>query len=313
MSKILAVFGATGQQGSSIINSILNDTDLSQQYTFRAITRDTTSEKTKALLQKGVEIVQGNVLDRSSLEAALTGVHSVFAMTTPAFGPDSEDVENQSARTIADVAVEKGVELFIFSTLPSATKISGGKYTKVAPFDQKAKAEAYIRTLPIKSIFYCPGTFMQNFHALGFLGPQKATDGSGAYVLTRANSPQTKTPLIDAVSDTGKFIGAILAEPETYVGKTICAAQGLYTLQEIADAMSRASGKKVVYKQISEDEFVNGVPFGGDVFLECFAYHEEFGYFGEGTKKLVTWAAEQARGRLTSLDEFLKNNPIKLE
>lgn len=121
MSKILAVFGATGQQGGSVINYVLNDPDLSQKYKIRAITRSTNSEQAKQLKGK-VQVVQGDVLDRASLQTALTGAHTVFAMTTPDFGPNSFEVEYDSGKTIADVAVEKGAEYIIFSTLPPAKK-----------------------------------------------------------------------------------------------------------------------------------------------------------------------------------------------
>lgn len=43
MSKILAIFGAAGQQGSSVLNHVLNDPELSQEYSVRAITRDVNS------------------------------------------------------------------------------------------------------------------------------------------------------------------------------------------------------------------------------------------------------------------------------
>jgi len=157
MSQILAVFGATGQQGGSIIDYVLNDPELNQKYKIRAITRDTDSEKAKQLKKK-VEVVHGDVLNRASLETALTGTHTVFAMTMPSFGPEGPELEYNSGKTIADVAVEKGVEYIIFSTLPGIKEISGGKYTKVTPFDQKAKVEHYIRSLHnIKSAFYSPG------------------------------------------------------------------------------------------------------------------------------------------------------------
>ena len=57
-------------------------------------------------------------------------------------------------------------------------------------------------------------------------------------------------PMIDAVGDTGKFVGAILAEPEKYEGKTFCAAVKLYSLEDVAGIMSEATGKRVVYRQI---------------------------------------------------------------
>jgi len=311
MSKILAVFGATGQQGGSVINHVLDDSELSQMYKIRAITRDVNSEKAKKLAEK-VDVVHGDMLNRASLEAALHGVQTVFAVTVPSFGPDALEVEYNSAKAIADVAVEKSAEYIIFSTLPSITEISGGKYTKVTPFDAKAKAEQYIRRLPIRSAFFSGGFFMENFQAQPFLAPQKAADGT--WVLSRPNAPGTEQPYFDAVGDTGKFVGAMLAEPDKFEGKTFCAAQALYTLEEIAAVMSKATGKTVVYKQVPAEDFGTRMPpFLADVFMEGFAYQEEFDYFGPDTKKLVAWAAENARGRLSTLEEYFATHPLQLE
>jgi len=309
MSKILAVFGATGQQGGSVINYMLNDPELSQKYKIRAITRDANSEKAKQLKEK-VEVVQGDVLNRASLETALTGAHTVFAMTTPSFGPDGLEVEYKSGKTIADVAVEKGAEYIIFSTLPPVKEISGGKYTKVTPFDAKAKAEQHIRGLHIKSAFYSPGAFMENFQSQTFLAPRQAPDGT--WVMARHTSPKTQLPFIDAVGDTGKFVGAILAEPDKYEGKTFCAATALYSWEEVVAIMSKATGKTVVYKQIPLEEFKKSIPFEADIFVEVFSYQEEFGYFGPDSKKLVAWAAENARGRLSTFKEYLETHPLQL-
>lgn len=305
MSKVLAVFGATGQQGSSVINYVLNDPDLSQKYKIRAITRDTNSEQARKLKEK-VEVVQGDVLDRASLQTALTGASTVFAMTTPDFGPNSFEVEYNSGKTIADVAVEKGAKYIIFSTLPSAKEISDGKYTKVAHFEAKADVERYIRGLPIKSAFYSPGGFMENFH--NFLPPRQAPNGTWAIAST--NSSKTQVPLISVVGDTGKFVGAILAEPDKYQGTTFCAAQAMYSWEDIAAIMSKATGKTVIYEQIPPEEFVKNFPF--EAVLEGWKYPEEFGYWGPDTKKLIAWAAENARGRLSTLEDYLEAHPLQL-
>ena len=140
MSKLLAIFGATGQQGSSVINYILNDLELSQQYKIRAITRNVNSDNAKQLKTK-VEVVPGDVLNRTTLESALTDVHTIFAMTTPSYGPDALEIEYTSGKTIADVAVEKGAEYIIFNTLPSIREMIGKKYIKIISFDVKAKIE----------------------------------------------------------------------------------------------------------------------------------------------------------------------------
>lgn len=262
MSKILAVFGATGQQGGSVINYVLQDPELSQAYKIRAITRDFNSDKAKKL-KESVEVVQGDVADRVSLEVALTGVHTVFAMTTPDFSPEAVEVEYSNAKRIADVAIEKGAEYFIFSTLTAVTEISGGKYTKVTAFDAKAKAEQYIRGLTIRSAFYLPGSFMENFQSQTFLAPRRAAEGT--WVLTRNVPADSKLPLIDAVGDTGKFVGAILAEPDKHEGKTICAATALQSWNEIVAAISKATGQTVVYKQVPSSELKESLPFNSDV------------------------------------------------
>lgn len=176
-------------------------------------------------------------------------MHTIFAMTTPDFGPDALEVEFNNAKTIADVAIEKGVEYIIFSTLPVVREISGDKYTKVTPFDAKAKAEEYIRGLKkIKSAFISLGSFMENFQLQDFLAPQRGPDGT--FVMTRHISPKAQLPLIDAVGDVGKFVGAVLAESDKYEGRRFCAATALYSMEEICATMSKASGKKVIYKQV---------------------------------------------------------------
>ena len=310
MSKILAVFGATGQQGSSVINYVLQDPELSQQYKVRAITRDVNSEKARQLKEK-VEVVYGDVLNRASLETALTGVHTVFAMTTPTFDLNGGlEAEYNSGKTIADVTVEKGAEYIIFSTLPPVKQLSGGKYSNVIHFDAKAKIEQYIRGLHIKSAFYSPGIFMQNFQSIPILTPQPASDGT--WVIALNNSPKAQLPFIDAVGDTGKFIGAILAKPDRYEGKTFCAASAFYNLEEVAAIMSKATGKTVIYKQIPVEDFKKSLPFGQDIISEAFSYIEEFHGWGPGSEELVAWAAENARGRLSSLEEYLEAHPLQL-
>ncbi|KAF7554685.1 hypothetical protein G7Z17_g2719 [Cylindrodendrum hubeiense] len=287
MSKILAVFGATGQQGSSVVNYVLNDPELSKEYKIRAITRDVTSEKAKQLAEK-VEVVQGDILDNASLKTALAGAHTVFAMTSPGFGPDAVDVEYNSGKAIADAALEQGVEYIIFSTLKSVSEMSGGKYTAVTPFDAKAKIEKYVRGLTIKSAFYAPAYFMQNLQAQPYLAPQQLPDGT--WVLPRPVSPKTKVPYIDAVGDSGKIIGAILAEPDKYEGKTFHAAAMTHTYEEIVAILSKVTGKTIVYKQISVEDFRNSLPFAADLFTDGVCCLEEYGYFGPGGEELILWS-----------------------
>lgn len=306
MSQILTVFGATGQQGSAVIDYVLNDTELSRKYKLRAVTRDLNSERSQQLKAKDIQVVRGDISDRGSLDEALRDAHTVFLITVPDFGADALKVEFESAKNVADVSLQKGVQYIIFSTLPSVSNISGGKYTSVTMFDAKAQAEKYIRNLPIKSAFYSPGSFMMNYITIA--APKRASDGT--YVIALHISPKTRIPLVDAGADTGKFIGSILAKPDAYNGKVIHGAERLYSMEEIVMAMSKATGKEVVYRQISVESYKATMPFGGDILAQTMSYFEEFGYYGTDTEELIAEAAHSARGRLTMFEEFLEKHPV---
>ncbi|KAF4624493.1 hypothetical protein G7Y89_g13674 [Cudoniella acicularis] len=325
--KILTIFGATGrketlllltarqdtdvlcflEQGGSVLKYVLADPILSKTYRIRIITRDLSNALLAPLSEKGVEIFQADANSLPSLKLALAGTHTVFTLTSSTFTPNAKTLEITQGKNIADAAISAGVSYFIFSTLPNITKISGGKYTQVHHFDAKAEIEEYIRTLPIKSAFYNPGSFMQNF--LNALAPQKQPDGT--YVIATVGSPETRLPLLDPVGDSGKFVGAILAEPEKYEGKTLCAAGSLYTFEECARIIGQISGKKVVYLQIDESVLRGMVPKElADTYVEMAFYYQDFGYFGPGTEELVQWASENATRVLTGFEEWLKSNPL---
>lgn len=56
MSKLITVFGATGNQGGSVIKHILADSALSKTFKIRGITRDTSKPAAQALAKQGVEL-----------------------------------------------------------------------------------------------------------------------------------------------------------------------------------------------------------------------------------------------------------------
>ena len=57
MANILAVFGATGNQGGSVIRAVLADPVLSKSFKIRAITRDATTPSSQDLVKQGVEVI----------------------------------------------------------------------------------------------------------------------------------------------------------------------------------------------------------------------------------------------------------------
>ncbi|KAF9899379.1 hypothetical protein EC991_008992 [Linnemannia zychae] len=309
MSKLLVVFGATGQQGGSIVEYVINDPELSMIYQVRAITRDPSTTKAQALKNKGIQVVKGDVDDKESIKQAMHGADTVFVMTVTIYDERLRERESAQGKALADAAVAAGAKYLIYSSLANATAISNGA-SIVPEFDGKFEVEEYIRTLPIKSAFFAPGSFMQNY--LTLLRPKLI--GDGTYAIVDVVSPKTKIPLIDITGDTGKYVGAILAEPDKYEGKVFYASTKLYTVEEIAQVFSKVTGKVVQYNQLPINVFKEFFPpVAADIFVDMFLYIQDFGYFGPQSKELVAETSSHARGKLTTLEEFLVREEFTLQ
>lgn len=66
MSKLVVVFGATGQQGSEVVYELLKD----KPWKVRAVTRNTESDKSKAFEKLGAEVVAADFNNPETLTAA---------------------------------------------------------------------------------------------------------------------------------------------------------------------------------------------------------------------------------------------------
>ncbi|PSN60669.1 NAD(P)-binding protein [Corynespora cassiicola Philippines] len=309
--QLLTIFGATGNQGGSVAHTVLSSPTLSSKYAVRAITRSATKPSAQALSSAGAEVIQADLNDPSTLPAALKDTAFLFAVTETNYGPNGKEPEFAQAKALADAAVEAGVEYIIWSSMSHPHKISGGKLTSVVHFDVKAEVEAYIRGLPVKSAFFAPGAFMQNF--LGMQAPRPSPEGDGSFVLANVFPAKTKVPLID-ITETGKWVAAILEKPDEYEGKLFAAAEGLYTFPQVVEIMSRVSGKTVKHVRVPDEVIKGHLPEGvRDMMYGMFVFQREYGYFGDSMEKDVLWAKEQAKGELTGLESFLTGCSWKLE
>ncbi|KAH6632242.1 hypothetical protein F5144DRAFT_630134 [Chaetomium tenue] len=308
---LLTIFGATGQQGGSVATFILSHPTLSARYRVRGVTRDASQPAAAALRARGAEVVQADLDDADSLRHALSGGDGgvVFITTTTVYDAVTKEREVRQGKAAADAAVAAGVGFVVYSTEVHCEVVSGGKYP-VPSFDSRGEVEAYIRSLPVRNAFYAPGSFMSNL--LGMMAPRSVGDGEG-YVIANTLPGDRVLPWIDVVADTGPVVGAVLAEPERFEGKRLCVASGLFSLEEVAEKISRVTGKTVKYVRVSEDVFKTYLPEGArEPVVSMFRFIAESGYYGPGTEKLVEETTALLPCALTGLDEYLAAN-IKLE
>ncbi|KAH2185613.1 hypothetical protein KXV88_001931 [Aspergillus fumigatus] len=305
MSKILTVFGATGKQGGSVIRTILQDAKLSQEFRIRGITRDTTKLAAQALSKQGVELRNADMNSKESLVQALQGSHSVFLVTTPAWGVAGSDAELVHGKNATDAAKATGVQHLIFSSLLNVTETSGGRLKHVPHFDQKAQVEQYIRSTGVPATFVLPGYFMSNYPEVGML--RKGEDG--VYNLAYPVGQNAKFPLVDIEADMGKYVAAALKNPSESLGAQILAAEDYYTPTRILQEFEEVTGQKARFVQVDPDTFKSFMPGPiGEEMLQNHLFIENPGYFnGRDLKESNDWL-EKAGYQPTSWREFLERN-----
>ena len=308
MSNLLVIFGVNGQQGSSVANTVLSTPALSKQYRIQGVTRDANSASAKGWIKRGVSIVGADMNDRAALKRALTSAHTVYAMTNSPMDNTKKHIEIEQGRNIIDAAIEAGVKHFIFSSTPSASEITNGRYTEVGHFDAKYEVEKYLKTTTMPYTIYSPSAFMQNF-----LGPfRPVPTGPDHFALMQFISGDAKIPLIDISHDTGKFVGHVLENPEAFYSKTIAGAGGIYTFNELATIATKVSGKNVTFKQVPEDAWRSKVPAQmQEEMVQMMKMFEENGYYGSETARIVS-EGQKGVSDLVTFEKFVDENKAAL-
>ncbi|TDK32183.1 NmrA/HSCARG family protein [Rhizobium deserti] len=239
----ILVFGATGQQGGSVAAALSRS-----GWPVRAMVRELTAQKSEALRDAGVELVEGSFDDADAMRAAMNGAYGVFSVqpSSPG-GVVSDEDEVRYGTTIADLAVETGVKHLVYTSGSAA----GDQPTGVAHYDTKAQIEKHIRTLPITSTIVRPSTFMELLLMPGFGLDQ------GHY--TFFMHPERAIQVL-AVEDIGKIVAAVFADPARFGGQTFEIASDTVSGLELQELFSEMAGRPIPYARFP-DEVLAANPF----------------------------------------------------
>ncbi len=252
----IVVIGATGAQGGGLTRAILNDP--SGGFAARALTRNVSSGKAKALQALGAEVVAANVDDEESLKRAFEGAYGAFCITFfwEHFSPEKEFSQ---AAAMARAAKHAGLQHVVWSTLEdtrqwiplSDTRMPTlmGKY-KVPHCDAKGEANRFFTELGVPTTFLLTSFYWENFIIFG-MGPQKGPDGKLAITFPMGDK---KLPGI-AAEDIGKCVYSIFRRGEDWIGRTVGIAGEHLSGAEMAAAFSRALGEEVRYNEVSPDAY----------------------------------------------------------
>lgn len=276
--KIIAVIGATGAQGGGLARAILADP--AKRFTCRAITRNVTSDKARALADAGAEVVAGDADDAASLERAFAGAHGVFAVTNFWEHLSPERELNQAA-AMARASKAAGVAHVVWSTLEDTRldfplddtrlKTLHGKY-KVPHFDSKGEADAIFAAEAAPTSYLMAAFYWENFIYFG-QGPRKQADGSVVLALPLGGG---KLPGI-AAEDIGRCAYGIFQRGPEVAGQRFGIAGDVLSGPEYAAAFSRHLKVPVSFYDMPFDDYrALGFP-GADDMGNMYEHHAILG------------------------------------
>ncbi|KAJ7657202.1 NAD(P)-binding protein [Mycena polygramma] len=248
-SPLIAVVGATGAQGSSVIKALAES---DKSYRIRGFTRNTEKPAAKSLKQ-GVEMVAVNLVveSKEEVDRAFTGADFAFLVTNFWEHTDMQR-EISEGKMLIDAAKAAGVKGIVWSGLVPVSKLSGGRHPHVYHFDGKAEISDYGRASGVPFVDVQAGFYANNFVTNPALF-QKESDGT--YTIAWATRPTMVLPVIDTESDYGLYVRQVLELPVFPDGAEVFTTGEDITVEEMARQLSEVTGKKVIFKQITIEEW----------------------------------------------------------
>ena len=228
MTQILyhAVTGATGAQGGATARALL-----AAGHRVRALTRH--PEKATALAALGADIAYADYRDRSSVEAALKDVDTLFAVTTPFNSTLKTEIND--GETLINAAAH--LQHIVFTSATNANQNTG-----IPHFETKHQIEQHLAAQHVPWTVLGPAAFMDQYTTPWHLS-------SFERGVVSLPLPADKPLALIATADIGAFATHVLTHPAPFHGKRIDIASDELTGPEIASVLGNALGKPLHYEE----------------------------------------------------------------
>ncbi|HEY5183606.1 MAG TPA: NmrA/HSCARG family protein [Actinomycetes bacterium] len=281
---IIAVLGASGSQGSSVVRALAEQ----GRFRVRAITR-----RPDAYSGPADEVVAADLNQPATLEAAFDGAHGAFAVSN-FWEPGSDEIAQ--GRNAVDAAAKAGVRHYVWSTLPNVEAISGGRY-EVAHFTSKAKVDQFVRDAGFTAYTFVEAPFYFE-NLVKNMPPQPLPDGSTGWALPLA--ADARVVHMGSIEDLGGVVAGAFAQPDAVgAGAYLSSAAGLMSLGDVADTLN-AQGHSVAVMQVPGEVFATFFP-GAEEMAQMMGYWQEYTYLGPDADEVI---AAARRVSTTSSTDF---------
>ncbi|KAH7154314.1 hypothetical protein DER46DRAFT_638279 [Fusarium sp. MPI-SDFR-AT-0072] len=245
MSRALLITGATGKQGSSVINALIAK---NADFLLLAATRNKESPSAKKLASKStnIRLIEG---DLDSIPALFSAAKQA-AGTVPLWGVYSVQLsmgkgitlegEVRQGKGLIDESIKAGIKHFVYSSVDRGGDEKSWKDATVVPhFKTKHEIEHYLRDStangksPMNWTILRPTAFMEN------LEPGFATK----VFLTMIRDTLKNKPLQwTATEDIGFFAAEAFTDPQAWGKQAISLAGDELTFAQLSEAFEHATG-----------------------------------------------------------------------
>lgn len=233
-NRKIVVCGATGKQGGAVLEALR----ASGNWELLAFSRDASSQKSEAIKDKGIDLVQADLADKESLMNAFKGAYGVYAMTMPMNlkGKIDTELEWLQGNNIVEACLANNVRHLVFS---SVLYVEEGQENSLTYIKRKVDIENLVKKNKIPYTFLCPGSFMDDF-GTEYLPVKKN-------VIVGMAADEAKLPWI-ACRDIGKLAAEAFAQPEKFQGKKLNLIADFISGNELAAVASKLSSQGKTYK-----------------------------------------------------------------
>jgi len=289
--KLIAVIGATGQQGGAVVRAL----QASGQFKVRALSRNPGKHRELA-----DEVVEADLNRPETLKAAFEGPHGVFLVTN--FGEAGTD-EFKQATTAVRAAKDAGVKHFVWSTLPNVEAISGGRFD-VPHFTGKAKVDRVVTEAGFANhTFVIAPFFYQNL--AGALAPQKQADGSMRWALPL--DPSVRCIHMGDITELGNIVVGAFAHPDQAGnGEYLPLVGDFMSFNEVVETLNR-QGHNFSFTQVPADVFATFFPGAAEIGA-MFGYFEAHTYLGSESRDRIALANKISGSQPTKFSTWARLN-----
>jgi uncharacterized protein YbjT (DUF2867 family) len=287
--KLIAVVGATGQQGGAVVRAL----QASSQFKVRALTRTPTKHP-----NLGDEVVLADFNRPETLRAAFAGAYGVFLLTN---SWEAGGEEPQQALAAINAAKDAGVQHLVWSTLPNVEAISGGTID-VPHFTEKAKIERRVREAGFAyHTFVVAPFYYQNL--VGAMAPQKQADGSFGWVLPL--DPERRVIHMGDITELGRVVAGAFAQPNRAGhGEHLALVGDFLSFNEIVATLAR-QGHKFSFARVPREVFASWFPQAEGI-AAMLAYFEAHTYLGSDSRDAIALANAVAGQQPTKFADWAR-------